>query len=85
MLVWRYDRVGVERTCIVFTAIPNTEVAAADFANALSQMLGVKQVLPVVNDLKTVDGVHLTASSAERWSKALLEQADPVILTCVTR
>jgi hypothetical protein len=45
--------------------------------------LGSELIAPQVDGLRTFDGSHLDAASAERWSAAFLDAAGPRIRECL--
>jgi hypothetical protein len=78
------DSLPVDRSCVLLTIVPTTDTRLAEasgIANALEQPLFV----PPIEGLRTFDGSHLDAASAERWSKAFLETAGAQIGTCAHR
>jgi hypothetical protein len=77
-----FKAAGVSPTCVVLTEIPNSEIQANSFPMELAKLTGAHVALPQLKGLTTIDNVHLTASSAERWSSALLHQIDPIIRSC---
>jgi hypothetical protein len=72
----------VERSCVLFTIVPTTTTKRVQ-AEALAQRLGVKFISPQIPGLTTFDRSHLNADSAERWSAAFFEQAEPEIRRCL--
>ncbi|MFT4121275.1 hypothetical protein [Bradyrhizobium sp.] len=73
---------GISKECLILTATPNSQTDADAYVTHLADALAVKLVLPGVRDLYTWDGSHLTWSSAQRWSRRFLEEADPVLRRC---
>lgn len=69
--------------CLVLTAVPNSEVDAAHAATDLAATLGARLALPRLSGLRTIDGSHLDAESAERWSRALLDALEPGLDACL--
>lgn len=74
---------GVPRRCVILTGIPNPQDDGEGMATALGGILGVPVVLAPLAGLHTVDGSHLSADSAERWSAAFLAAAAPVLDACL--
>jgi hypothetical protein len=72
----------VERSCVLFTIVPTTATKRAQ-GEALAQRLGVQFIAPQVPGLTTFDHSHLNTDSAERWSAAFFEQAEPEIRRCL--
>ena len=64
------------------TAIPGTSADTREVAAAVAQAIGGAAILPVVDGLASLDGDHLNADSAERWSEAFLREAQPRIEAC---
>lgn len=73
---------GVAPGCVLLTAVPNGFVRADAAVAALAGALDARAVLPAVADLRTLDGSHLDAASAERWSQAFLDAAGPDLAAC---
>ncbi len=79
----------VGRDCIILTTVPT--VRANDFAyassletaEAVAKELKISFVPAAIDGLRTYDGSHLDQSSAERWSKAFFQAAEPQILRCI--
>lgn len=74
----------VERDCILFTLVPTVSAKRAEAA-AIANRLGIELIEPPFEGLRTFDGSHLDRASAERWSRAFLEQAAPKIRRCVSQ
>jgi hypothetical protein len=71
--------------CVVLTQVPHVGTKAGD-ANAIAAGLGLKLATPqVAEGLLTIDGSHLDAPGAERWSQAFFEAAGPEIRSCLER
>ncbi len=77
------DETGLPPACLVLTAVPNSQVDASSVAANLARELGAPLILPHVPGLRTIDGSHLDAESAERWSNAFLGQLEPVLHRCL--
>ncbi len=69
-------------SCTILTIIPavNTDLATA---RAIASALGRPFVEPRLDGLVTFDGYHLNRESAQRWSAAFLQQAEPEIQKCL--
>jgi hypothetical protein len=72
----------VRRECVILTMVPTVDVKNAA-ANALAIELGMNLIAPRLDGLQTFDGSHLDYESAERWSKAFLQEAAAQIRRCV--
>jgi len=74
----------VDRACIIFTIVPTVDT---DFgtAQAIAAALGSKLIAPKLAGLNTFDHSHLDQRSAERWSAAFLDAAEPQIQRCLSR
>jgi hypothetical protein len=86
----------VRRECIILTMIPTGDTVwdyatrkvrfvggKSGFSNALAIELGMTLVSPHLDGIRTYDGWHLDYESAERWSKAFLQEAAPQIRQCI--
>ncbi|HTV27878.1 MAG TPA: hypothetical protein VMF32_08860 [Xanthobacteraceae bacterium] len=78
-----FGLVRLPRNCIVFTSAPSNALDAEPYASEISRILGVRLVLPQVDGLKVFDASHLTRSSAERWSAAVMQEIDPLLPPCL--
>jgi len=73
----------VKTECVILTVVPTVDTKLS-VANAIASGLGKKLVVPqYLDDLQTLDGIHLEPASAERWSEAFLKAAGPQIQKCV--
>ncbi len=63
--------------------IPNSEIEEDPYAVELAKKLGVHVQLTKADNLVTIDGSHLTWSSAQRWSARFMQDIDPAIKKCV--
>jgi hypothetical protein len=77
------DRLKVRRDCVVLTAIPASINNAEDVARRLSETLNLPILLPTVDGLATIDGSHVDAPSAYRWSSAFMLALDPIFTRCM--
>jgi hypothetical protein len=78
------DVLGLSRECVVLTAAPSTALDAEPYVSELGRLVGLRVLLPHLDDLRTFDASHLTPSSAERWSAAIMSESDPLIARCVS-
>jgi hypothetical protein len=76
---------GVRPDCVILTSIPNSFVEADEYVIELARLVGAEAALPTLDGLSTIDNLHFSAGSAERWSAALLNQIDSVIKRCTDR
>ncbi len=76
----------VAPSCVVLTGIPDgTEnFDAAAFAAAIAQRLGAKVLNIAVPEMQSIDGSHMTADTAARWSEAFFAQLGPLLDGCVS-
>lgn len=74
---------GLAPRCLVLTSVPNSKLDAEAVAAALAEALGARLLIPRVPGLRTLDGSHLDAESAERWSGAFLAGLEPVLRACL--
>jgi hypothetical protein len=83
------SQLPVPRACIILTTVPTVRSHAfayapsVETAEAVAKGLGVSLVPAALDGLRTFDGSHLDQSSAERWSKAFFQAAEPQILRCI--
>jgi hypothetical protein len=75
--------VGVKPSCAIITAIPNSNVDTTAYAADIGNLIGAPVVQPLIPGLATIDGSHLTASSAARWSTEFLRQSDSIFQKCM--
>jgi hypothetical protein len=73
----------VKTECVILTVVP-TVGTKLSIANAIASGLGKTLVIPQhLDDLQTLDGIHLDQASAERWSDAFFKTAGPQIRDCL--
>jgi hypothetical protein len=77
-------RVNVPPECVILTQVPNSVHEAKTYVDKMGEIIQVPVVFPVLPGLSTIDTSHLTWSSAQRWSEAFLNDADPIITRCVS-
>jgi hypothetical protein len=77
------DLLRLPRECVVLTAAPSTAFDAPAYAVGLGSLLGLRALLPQLDGLRTIDASHLTRSSAERWSAAIMHEIDPLLTQCL--
>jgi hypothetical protein len=68
------SEVPISPNCIVLTGVPQPHYDNAGLTQALAQALGTKFLNVSVANLATVDGLHLTKDSANRWSNKFFGQ-----------
>jgi len=73
---------GTDRSCVVFTIVPNSEQDDG-LAKYLARETGGVAIAPQFDGLTTSDGSHLTIESASKWTPAFLQEVLPVIARCV--
>ena len=71
--------------CTIVTDVPGVSGDVRRVATGVAEAIGGAAVLPLVEGLSSLDGEHLNAASAERWSAAFLEDADALITACLSR
>lgn len=73
----------VKRECIILTMVPTVETKIAS-ATAVANAVGLNLLTPgPLTGLQTMDGSHLDATSAERWSRAFFQAAGSQIQKCL--
>jgi hypothetical protein len=72
----------VDRTCVLLTFVPYPGARRAE-AEGVAAAAGYELIEPPVEPLQTFDGSHLSPDSAERWSKAFYDVAQPRIRRCL--
>ena len=78
------DELGLNASCVIVTAVPGLSPGRRQVATQIAEAMGASAVLPVVEGLSSLDGDHLNAASAERWSAAFLQAADQRITACLS-
>lgn len=63
---------------LVLTFVPS-RIDGRRWVRELAKQIDVPLVLPELQDLQTVDGSHLDAASAARFSEAFLAELDPLL------
>jgi hypothetical protein len=74
---------GFDPRCTIATDVPGISADARRVVTAVAAAVGGAAVLPIVEGLSSLDGEHLNAASAERWSAGFLDAADAVIAACL--
>jgi len=77
------DELDLKASCVIVTAVPGLSPGRRQVATRIAEAVGAPAVLPVVDGLSSLDGDHLNAESAERWSTAFLQAADARINACL--
>ena len=75
------QRLGIDKRCLVITATPRSDTPKK-YAQSLAEAIGAGFVFPPIDNLKTIDGFHLDRDSAERWSKALMQELKVYLERC---
>lgn len=75
-------RLAVPRDCVILTYVPQPYDERA-LAQAVAAELGVTFISPELDGLSTPDSSHLNRESAERFSRAFIEAADPTLRRCL--
>lgn len=70
-------------SCLVLTSVPNSLSDFEAATAALAQDLGARTIMLRLTGLRTIDGSHLDAESAERWSRAFLSELEPALRDCL--
>jgi hypothetical protein len=74
-----------QKACVILTTVPTVGTKIED-ATAIARGAGLDLVTPGnLEGLKTYDGSHLDAQSAQLWSQAFFEIAGPRIRSCVEK
>jgi hypothetical protein len=74
----------VRRECVIITAIPNSVSTDEPIANRVGTKFNFPLIIPHLDDLGTIDDSHLNRDSAERWSRAFMNDAAPTLDRCIT-
>ena len=77
------EELRLDGRCVLVTAIPGTSADTRQVAAAVAQAIGGAAIVPTLDGLASLDGDHLNADSAERWSEAFLREAEPSISACL--
>ena len=75
---------GLDPSCVIVTAVPGLSANRRQVATRIADAMRAPAVLPVVEGLSSLDGDHLNAESAERWSAGFLQAADARITECLS-
>jgi hypothetical protein len=68
--------------CIIVTMTPNAEIDLSENVRLIAEHIHARALIPQLDGLVTLDGWHLDKPSAERWSKAFLQQLDVAAGRC---
>jgi len=74
---------GLNKSCVFLTVTPRTSTPTR-YVRLLAQELNLPVLIPNLENLTTIDGSHLDAISAERWSQAFLQLLTPHLQECIT-
>jgi hypothetical protein len=75
---------GLDERCVFVTAVPGLSADSRRVVTAIASVISGIAVLPVVQDIASLDGDHLNAASAEKWSAAFLHTADDRLNACLS-
>lgn len=75
-------RLDMPKECIVITHVPSQEDLDG-LAQHIGGALGLTVIEPRTPDLATFDRSHLTPASSARWTKAFLQELEPVLRRCI--
>ena len=78
-----FAAVGLPPECLVLTSAPSNALDVEPYATEISRLLGLRLVLPHLDGLTVFDASHLSRSSAERWSAAVMQQIGPLMEPCL--
>jgi hypothetical protein len=73
---------GLDPHCLLLTVVPS-DLATPLLAQQVAAAEGLKLIAPMPDGLFTFDHSHLDSASAERWSAQFLQEAEPLISTCL--
>lgn len=76
------SQLPVDRRCVLLTIAPYNATKRAE-ATAIADAMHMELLVPPLDGLQTFDGSHLDRPSAERWSQAFFETAEPRIRECL--
>jgi len=72
------------RECIVLTSVPANDIWPGPLPEAeIARRMGFTLIAPPPVEIATMDGLHLSSASAERWSAAFLSELQPVLDRCL--
>jgi hypothetical protein len=78
------EETGLDPSCILVVPLPDGHLwPGPNPLQKIAMNLGMAYVEPVANNLYTVDDVHLSYRSAERWSHALLREFERLSAPCL--
>jgi hypothetical protein len=77
-------QLGLDPSCVIVTAVPGLTEARREASARIAEAMHARAVLPVVEGLSSLDGDHLNAESAEKWSAAFLKAAETPITECLS-
>ena len=78
------NELGLDVACVIVTAVPGLSAGRRQVAARIAEAMRAPAVLPEVEGLSSLDGDHLNAESAERWSAAFLVAADARMSDCLS-
>ena len=79
------SRLQIDPYCVILTAVPANAADAERVEGEVAHSIGATAIIPDVAGLMSLDGWHLNAESAERWSSAFVRMADDRITECLAR
>ena len=72
----------LDPACTILTVVPSAHDNEA-LGEGIATATGAPWVNPAMAGLTTVDGAHLDAACAERWSAAFWQEAAPILARCL--
>ena len=77
------ENLDIPRSCVILTAVPSN-VSSKQLVERLSARLDTEHVFPIIEGLKTYEGLHLQLESARRWSQAFFAEANDILHRCTS-
>ena len=77
------ENLDIPRSCVILTAVPS-DVSSKQLVERLSARLDTEHVFPIIEGLKTYEGLHLQLESARRWSQAFFAEANDILHRCTS-
>lgn len=74
---------SIDRRCVVLTGVPMPGLDSGWLATALAAKLGTEVAVAPIDRPATIDGSHVDADTAERWTRELMARMDGLIDRCI--